>query len=443
MLYFKSFRLWGIPVSCLLVVMCSCEKVDIEFAATDTAQDPNVTYYDNFPVDIATYKPDSFSTSGHNVIAAGYHKDTSMGIINASSYIQLAWPTTNPILNENAAFDSLELILNPNGQFYGDSLLPVSLKIYQLMKNITNANGDTYYNTSSFPYYNAGIGQKSVSLNGKANTAIKIRLSDAVGQDLFDKFHSGDDVISSSEKFIDYFRGLYITTDTALTKTAAFFSIPADSPVVRLHYHLRNVYAEPKQLDFSYTAAKQFNNISFRYTSAATAAFASGKSQLIPSSSSMGKAFLNTGFSSAVKISVSSLLALKETHPYIKVVKAILVIKPNALSWQSPYQLPASLYLYKTDDTNLPVTGITENINGTASLQTGDLVIDKIYGENTGYSYDVTQFINDKITEGEFSRSSLLLINTVGYADAGFQRLIIGPQNGGNTVQLKLYVLGL
>ena len=29
-----------------------------------------------------------------------------------------------------------------------------------------------------------------------------------------------------------------------------------------------------------------------------------------------------------------------------------------------PYQLPATLNLYKTDDTNLPVTGITENING-------------------------------------------------------------------------------
>ena len=44
------------------------------------------------------------------------------------------------------------------------------------MKNITNANGDTYYNTSSFPYYNVRHWPKNGFLNSKTNTAIKIRL---------------------------------------------------------------------------------------------------------------------------------------------------------------------------------------------------------------------------------------------------------------------------
>lgn len=427
----------------VLLALSSCDKVDITFEATDAAADPNIIYYDNFAVDIATYKPDSFITSAHNVMAAGFHTDTAIGVMKAGSYLQIAVPSSNVILNENAAFDSLELLLRPSGKFYGDSALPLTIKVHQLQQNIYNASGDTYYNTSSFAYGSVPLLQKTVSLYAKANTVIGIKLPDALGQDWFDKFRTGDDAVSSSEKFTDYFKGLFITTDTVQTKTAAYFSQPADSPVLRLHYHLRNLYGEAKHVDFTFTAAKQFNNIGYRFTNPLFTSLNTTASKLLVSTESGNQSVLQTAFGSNVKISFSGLLSLKEKYPYVKIVKAILVIKPNVKSYTLPYQLPQTLYLYRTDDANLPVAGIYSGSGTDATLQTGNLSIDYVYGEGTNYSYDITSFINDKIAEGEFSQSALLLMAAQTNTEDGIQRLIINNQKNNRPIQLKLFVLGL
>ncbi len=422
----------------------SCDKVDIAFGNTGTTGDPNITYYDNYPVDIATYKPDSFLTSAHSIIAAGYHNDTALGIMKAGAYLQLALPTVNPLLNANVVYDSLELLLRPNGQFYGDSTKAVTFNVFRLTKNIAAPEGDYYYNTSSFPYNSTPICQKTVSLNNKANTVVGVRLSDVTGQELFTKFKTGDDVVSSSEKFVDYFRGLYITTDSVQTKSLAYFSAVADSPIIRMYYHELGLFAEKKQFDFTYTAAKQFNNTSYRFTNPGYTALNTSKSKLLASTESGNRAVFSTGIAGNIKISIPGLLSLKELHPYIKVVKALLVIQPDVRSYTPPYQLPQTLYLYQTDDTNQPGAGIMESTSSSSgSMQTGNLVIDNLYGENTYYSYDITSFVNQKMTEGQFSKSALLLTSSLSYADAGMQRLIINDQKNSRPIQLKLFVLGL
>lgn len=427
----------------MLLCLSSCDKVDITFEATDAAADPNITYYDNLAVDIATYKPDSFLTSGHNVIVAGYHTDTALGVMKAGSYLHIKLPSSNTILNENAAFDSLELLLKPSGQFYGDSALPLTFKIHRLEANIYRENGDAYYNTSAFAYNTIPLAEKKILLYDKANTVIRIKLSDITGQDLFDKFRLGDDAVSSAEKFTEYFKGLFITTDTVQTKTAAFFAFTADSPVIRLHYHLRDLYGEAKHLDFTYTEAKQFNNINYRFTNAAFTALNTTKSKLLSSTESSNQSVLNTAFAGGIKISFPGLLSLKEKHPYIKIVKALLVIRPDAKSYILPYYLPPSLHLYRTDNNNLPTAGIYNVSTSDGTLQTGNLIVDYVYGESTAYNYDITSFINDKITEGEFSQSALLLKDALTNTDGGLQRLIINNQKNNRPIQLQLYVLGL
>lgn len=425
----------------LAVTACSCDKVDIAFGNTGTSGDPNITYYDNFAVDIATYKPDSFITSGHNLLAAGYHHDTALGVMQAGTYLQLALPGSNPLLHAAVAYDSLELLLYPNGQFYGDSIKPFTVQAFRLTQNISSDAGDVYYNTSSFGYNNTAIAKQSISLNSKTGSVVAVRISDVLGKELFDKFKSGDDVIGSSEKFTDYFRGLFITADSTQTGSVAYFTATADSPVVRLHYHTLGLFAEKKQFDFTYTTAKQFNHITTRFTNAAYTALNTAKTLLEPATSSGNRAIFSTGFAGAVKITFPGLLSLKEQHPYIKVVKALLVIRPDTRSAVSPYRLPDALYLYKTDDSNQPGAGIFET--GSTSLQTGSLVIDNLYGENTYYSYDITSFINEKITEGQFSQSALLLNTSLSYADAGMQRLFINNQQNSRPIQLKLFLLGL
>lgn len=427
----------------LFTIFSACEKVNVGFGDAVTSTDPNLTYIDNYSVELSTYKPDSFLTSSHQVFCIGYHADPELGITRTGSFAQINMPVLNPLADINAEFDSLELILKPTGQFYGDSSGSMKINVYRLTENIKNDFlGDYYYNRSSFAHDPVPIGQKEISLSGRTGTEIHIKLSDALGQELLNKFRSGHADIASEAAFLDYFKGIYINTDSIQTNTVGYFKAPSDSVLLRLNYQEKGLYTEKKSLNFSFTIAKQFNQIGFRKTNVKLSAFEDPKTQLIDSKYSGNQAFFHSSMSSKIKISFPGLLNLKELHPYIKIIKAILVLKPDPVSLLNPYQLPIALNLYSTDETNTAIAGITD-ATVTGTLQTGNLFFDGLYGENTNYSYDITSFITAKMAEGQFSTSALLLTSTQTSIDAATERLILNNQSNKRPVQLKLYVLGL
>ncbi|MDD2792917.1 MAG: DUF4270 family protein [Sediminibacterium sp.] len=430
-------------VALFFSIVSACEKVSVGFGDTVSSTDPNLTYIDNYSVELSTYKPDSFLTSSHQVFSIGYHADSDFGIIRAGSFAQINLPVINPLADINAEFDSLEIILKPTGQFYGDSSSSMKITIYRLTENIKNDFlGDYYYNSSSFAHDPVLIGQKEINLSGRTGTEIHIKLSDALGKELLNKFRSGHTDISTEAAFLNYFKGIYITTDSLQTNTIGYFKAHSDSVLLRLNYKERGLYTENKLLNFSFTSAKQFNQINFRKTNAKLSDFEDSKTQLIDSRYSGDQAFFHSSMSSKIKISFPDLLNLKELHPYIKIIKAVLVIKPDPVSFSRPYQLPTALNLYSTDETNTGIAGITD-VTSTGTLQTGNLYIDGLFGENTNYSYDITSFITAKMAEGRFSTSALLLTSAQTSIDAATERLILNNQRNKRPIQLKLYVLGL
>lgn len=438
-----------IVIFCLIVlatVVTSCEKVNIEFGESVLADDPDIVFFDSYKVDIATFKTDSFSTSSHEVMSLGYHNDPVFGVVKAGTYAQINLPATNPIANQTLAvtLDSLELIIKPSGEFYGDSAKSLHINVYRLTQNITDPvnNTDVYYNTQSFTYAGTPIGQQTVNLYGKSGTEVHIKLSNALGQELLTKFKDNHEDISSSERFINYFKGIFINTDSTITNSLAFFSAPSDSVIIRLNYHDNGLFPVKKNIDFSFTKDKQFNNISFRHTHLDFSAFVDRKASLISSAQSGNKAFLNTNTRMYIKMNFPTILNLKELHPYIKVVKAELVIKPDVSSYSYPYQLPKVLNLFTTNETNYPVLPFYYDAS-TLELLSGSLNVDYLYGANTNYSYNITGYINTILEEGKFSTSSLLLYPNIDNLQTGVQRLILNDQTSNRSVQLKLYVLGL
>jgi len=433
-------------ISALVISVSSCEKVNIEFGdPLLAANDPNIINLDNYKVDIATYKLDSFITSSTGTMSAGYHSDPVFGVVKAGSYAQVNMPAANPVANQTipVVFDSLELILKASGNFYGDSSIPIKINIHRLTQNITDPNGnDLYYNCNSFGFDPVPIGQKTINLYGRAGSYIHMRLSDALGQELLTKFKANDDDISTAERFINYFKGIYITGDTTVSNSISFFQAPADSVFIRLTYHDNGLFPEKKLIDFTYKSQKQFNSISFRHSNPDFASFINKKAQLIQSTASGNKAFLNTNLGAYIHITFPGILNLKELHPYIKVIKAELVIRPDSRSYSYPYVLPGSLNLYQTDSYNMPITPLY-TISATPQIQTGNLFIDNLYGENTQYSYDISSYINTLISEGRFSTSALLLYPSAADLSGSLQRLIVKDQTNARSVQLKLYVLGL
>ena len=276
----------------LILLFASCEKVNINFGETASEADPNITYIDSYKADIATFKIDSFLTSSHSVFCLGYHTDPDFGVMRARAFAQINLPSSNTVYNVDAIFDSLELIIKPTVNFYGDSNVTMKLAVHRLTENIVNSEkGDYFYNTSSFGYDPVPIGERTVNLYGRSGTAVSVKLSDALGREWLEKLKANNTEVSSYDAFIEYFKGICITTDSVQTASLAYFTAASDSMLIRLTYHEPGLDPGKKYLNFSFAAVRQFSQILFTPGNANFSSFISNKTQLIASTASGNKSF--------------------------------------------------------------------------------------------------------------------------------------------------------
>jgi hypothetical protein len=424
------------------VLTLSCTKTEVTFADNDQGNDPSISYYDDYPVDISTYKIDSFITSGHRTFAVGYHTDTAFGTVNAASYAELVLANGNEIKDKDVSFDSLVLVLKPNGKYYGDTLLPFNLKVHRLLENIENEDEDltTFYNLRRFSYSSIPLGQTTQAIKPVRGNEVRVRLSDVLGAELLQKLKTNATEIRTQDGFRNYFKGIQISTDSAISKSLYYFGFTTDT-LVRLYYKLDGIYPEQRTYNFSLKTETQFNNITYYHSGTPLSIFTPHKKQIKNSSLTGNKAFMHNNMGSYVKINFPALQSLTETHPFVRIMRAELVIKPRPGSYAYPYRLPEKLILYSTDVNNS--LSVTINYANSQTPQDGSLQIDHLYGDKTQYTFDITSFISSLINEGRFSSLALILAPYDGSLDTLTDRLIINDQLLSNSIQLKLYVLGL
>jgi Domain of unknown function (DUF4270) len=407
-----------------LLPFASCLKVPIEIIDNVDTADPNISFFDNYEVELATYKIDSFITSGNSTLSVGYHKDPIFGELFARSYAQIDLPSTNPLKDKNVSFDSLELIVLANGEYYGDTLTPVRIFAYP----------------RSFLFDPDPIGSTLSIIQPQKGKVISIKLSEQLGEDLLLKLKNNSNEIQDNASFVNFFSGISLGSSPLSASTIYYFKPDSSGSIMRLHYHLNGAFSESKTLDFPMSVSKQFSNFGYSHSGTNLSVFTPYKNQIKKSSLTGNKAYLHTNMSSFIKISFPTILQLKELYPYVKVVKAELEIKPSKGTYNYPYELPSALYLYTTDDRNLLKEQLIDNFSQTPL--TGNLNIDRLFGENTKYHFDITGFVNQLIEEGHFSKSALMIVPSGSFATQ-LQRLVIDDQTQGRGVQLKLYLLGL
>lgn len=423
----------------------SCVKVPIPVTDNTTTTDPNISFFDNYEINLSTYKVDSFLTSGTSTFIIGQHNDSVFGKITAHSYAQIELPASNPIENQNVSLDSIVLVLQPNGKYYGDTTNAFTIQAYRLMEKIENEENenDNYYNPRTFVHYPQLLGSNTSIIKPNSSSPINIRLPDSLGQALLSKFRNNHSDIEDNDKFTDYFKGIYLTTDTLSSKTVYYFTPNLNSGLIRLYYRKTGLFSEEQILDFPLTAAKQFNHIAYNHTGTALSVFQPFKNQLRKSNLTENRAFLHNTMLSYVKISFPSILKLKELNPYVRILRAELVIPPATGTYRYPYQLPKALHLFTTDDNNTLKDQLANNMGPSPIPLSGNLFIDHLYGEKTSYTYNITNFINSLLGEGRFSKSALMLVPSENSPSGESQRLVINDQTQTKGIQLKLYVLGL
>ena len=437
----KIMPLRVVVIMIFFLSFAACKKVDINFGSQ--VLDNNYTQIikvDTITPSITTVFTDSFITSASGVALAGIYNDPEFGLVKAKSYFELAPPKDTTLPND-IGFDSLTLFLKLNKAYYGDTTKPIHLDVFQLADNIyPPSNGSVFYNNSSIRQSAESIGSRDIVISPNRTDSVVIRLSQTLGQQLFNLLKAGDDRLKNNEKFINYFRGINITPSGSDAIVFGF----KDSITMRLHYTVPGLLKQSKTRIFSLINNNhQFNNIAISRTGV-LAGIPSSKTE-ISSSETKHAAYVQSITGTVAKISFPTIRDILVIPGYIKILQAQLIIKPVLGSYNLFYPLPPQLRLSRTDNNNkIGPDLISASSSGSAIAQNGNLVIDNIFRENTAYTYDVTDYLSAQILISENNKNGLLASQPAPGFSTTFNRLLISDATISKTkLQLVLYYLSI
>lgn len=434
-------KLFGII---LLGLLASCTKTDILFQDTAASADPDIIYWDNYSVALATYKLDTFATTGDSVFVVGTHTDPFLGKTSALSFAEIAKPSGNPLKDQDVIFDSIVLVLAPNGNFYGDTTKPFKLNIFALTENIGTeaASAPIYYNPATVGYASIPLGSLNTFITPARGDSIQVRLADAFGADLFDHIKRGSYILESQATFRSYLKGICLATDSNYNQGVYHFTGKSGTGILRIYYTRKGLFSESKYMELAYEPSKQFNHIAYNYSGSLMDNFSPFRASVTESASMEQTALLSNYIPSYIKITFPDILDIKQTYPYVKLIRAVLELRVDRKKNAFPYVLPPGLVLYVSNQNNEISGALTIAAASGTVVQTGNLVNNTLEADGTLYSYEITDYLNTVIEEGRFSTKALLLSSYAGYNGAA-SRLVITNKKDDPDVRLKLYVLGL
>ncbi|WP_153800988.1 DUF4270 family protein [Foetidibacter luteolus] len=426
----------------LFITLTACEKTNISFGEQFIDNDyTKIVKTDTFAVNVSTVYIDSFATSASGTGLAGVYRDNLFGLVKASSFMLLAPPADEDIYS-NTIYDSTRLVIKLKRTWYGDTLKPVHLAVYRVTDEIAFPSGATqFYNTTSFATGSTPIGEKVLYLRPTGiDSTISINISDVLGQEWLTMLQNRSDDIRVAENFQRYFKGISIA---ATGDDGVVFGFQ-DSAHIDLHYSKKDLVKQDKVASFTLSNnSKQFNHISVDRTGTVLQSIGSSNKE-ISSSLTGNAAYMQYITGTRIKFTIPNLQQLLNAPGYVKIYAASLLITPVSGTFNNVYSLPDTLRLTQTDRTNVAGADLTSA--ATAQTQTGNLYIDDLYGKDTRYTYDVTSYLQSKITASDYSYMNygFFLQPFSGKDYTTFNRLVVGSQQQKtDRVQLVIYYISI
>lgn len=418
----------------------SCNKVDNVFGSQYL--DNGITQIirvDSFTPILQTVFTDSFPTQSKGVTMIGGYTDPYFGKTKAQTFLEIGAPGFTDIY-QNTLYDSLTLILKvKQSAFYGDSTKPLHIDVNRLIENINPPTTNfTLYNVDTFQYNPIPIGSKDIVVKPYSTDTIAIRVSDALGKELLGMLQRGSDTIKTASVFLDYFKGLRLGSNN----TNSIVLNCVDSVKLRLNYRKNDIYTTSLKVDFNISnTAHHFLNIQTDRTGTPLAGLGTSF-KAINSTQTGNAAYTQTASGVTAKITFPSAKEIMKAPNYLKLIKAILYIKPVRKTYETTFPLPPQLRLSTTTVLNNLGTDLyVLTSSGTPAVQYGNLQIDYITGDNTNYSYDITiymkQFLSDPTVTSE---TGLLVAPPTPAYETSLKRLVMGnTYNLNGAISLQLY----
>ena len=397
-----------------LSFLTSCEKQpDIgQFGSSNVADNnsANIVVVDSSTVLLSTVFVDSVSSSGTGYLQVGNYNDAYAGQVTSQAYVQVRPPAFLPALDpQRDAYDSvgLAMFFRKSNPYYGDTTIPQTFEVHQVVDSLYQlppyANG--WYSNQYLPI-GPSLGATTVSIapnlpytSQNAGDTVKIRMDDALGQQLYNMVYNKSDTITTLQTFLNWFKGLAITPGAGSGGAMYGFF---DSCLLRVYYRENtNGSSRTKSIDFTlYSPSTQWNYITNNRSGSplATLVTPTNVSQpppLTPSSATGNAAYVDNMLGLTTKLTFPYLSAISQRPDYIGLLRAQLTVVPVAGSFSTTWTLPPQVGVYRTDLHNLQGGAILSSTTG--SIQTGNLTPNYLAPLQSTYTYDVTAFVAQQI----------------------------------------------
>ena len=407
---------------------------------------------------------DSVVTSGKSIGFTGAYHDPQIGSVQAQTYIEFNRTQDNET-DRYAMFDSVTLVMRPNGNYYGDTLTHAAFRVFELVKPIEKRDDGNLYSTSTVPVgrqytdtafkvrvkdnikypknnFDSSEEERKEYERLKKLHEIEIKLPRSFGEWLFQGILKDDDDFKAAN-FLKTFPGLSVTDGTG-SACVHGLNLNGDSAcMIRIYYHVSTSYKEEKTMTFRANPNNSFYHLN---SDKAKLPFFNSKSDPVPSSQTGNKGIImsgNTPIYARLEFPYLNDLLWLGQSKIVKIQKATLYVRPIRHSFDT-VPLPPKLHIFPFDPTsNTPLGKAIETPSmGNRSLgpQSGNLPEDYQNIQRPDfpqYTFDVTDFIAFQLGKAGYDKWALSLVippspnetsSMSSISENTLQRLVFGDQ---------------
>ncbi len=438
-------------------------------------QATEVFMIDTFTVESSTIKLDSVKTMGFGNVLLGKYNDPYFGNVKADFFGEVNLTNTIALRTIDGQkvfveFDSLVFIMyhEPNKlRFIGDTLAEQTISVHRVTEEFDLPDNKPDYKAhDKLTYETEALGSKTfiprLTLNSviedikdkdplSEKGGIRIRLDDALGQDIIDKVNSSDEILEDGVKWLNYFKGIVLK---AGDNNSAIFSFQTgkDSKSsygmkMRVYYHdikydkagvLR--YADlPVEAGFLNFTNHSSDFMSDEYSYIQKINDIENLRDDLSSDETDDLCFIQGGTGLMTKLRIPHIELLNRMGLTGGILKAELVFSPEKDSYDKDlYPLPyMNFELYTTNKKNLFVGSVVNP--STNSPLTSTYVYNPRYIDESYYSFDITSYVNNILVNGQEYDNALLITLPRQTLGNSFERLVIDNRINSDT-RIKLEV---
>jgi hypothetical protein len=310
--------------------------------------------------------------------------------------------------------------------------LKVSDPDEQSLINTTSA----LYNNSSVRFERTLLGSKSFRPRPKGVDSITIKLTNSLGESLFNLVKDNDQVITTQDKFDDYFKGIALIAGQGTGNNVLNFKASRTSVQVYYSEETDQGNREAKSIDFNLTnSALQFNGITGNRTGTAIESIIRKKP--LTYTATGNRCFVQSGIGLVTKVKFPFILEwLNEKVNAINQATLIIEIPKDANNVFDP---PAVLNLFVANKRNKPQSTIN-NFYGEGDQAA---ILQKNYdGDIQGkmrYVFNITQFLNNLRKTANNADLSLLISVPLSTLPTSVERVVLGSP-GSPQAKIKLKI---